>query len=489
MNDIVSPTAVGQSLAAVGQSLVALPLKGEIFVPGDKSLVHRALMFSAIASGTSFVRTTACGRDNLATLRAIQSLGVNTSSRLTKEVYRIAAEEGLSDIACQEGSKMCEISVTGSGLHGLKNPQSAINCGNSGTTARLLTGLLAGAGVEATLDGDSSLRRRPMKRVTQPLSLMGAEFTGDVCPFTIKHGVSKGIHYRSPQPSAQVKSAILIAGLAVSETVAVEESILSRDHTEKMFTLMGCPVTREVTHDGWVRVALPPEVEKRRLKAAVLDVPGDFSSAAFILGAASIIPGSDVMLRGVGFNPTRIGFYHLLQRMGASLQVFPVSSLSGEEVVDIRVQSAALRAIEVQEADVVYAIDEIPILAVTALFSDGATTIRGARELRVKESDRLSMMASLLQLAGAEVEELEDGLRIHGRPDLLDSEPGVSRLSNEGLRSGLSKLLYGCGDHRIVMCASILSYALSGCFSIEDEGETETSFPGFKRVFSELISA
>ena len=269
-------------------------LRGQIEVPSDKSLVHRAVLFASIAEGLSRVRAKTMGRDNLATIRVMQQLGVEIACRLSADVYALAKEEGIRNISILDvadaQSNVCELEIRGKGLSGLRAPTEVLNCGNSGTTSRLLLGVLAAAQVPATIDGDASLRRRPFRRVTGPLSEMGAQFSSDTLPITITKGVSRGILYTSPKASAQVKSAILLAGLGVPSSasesgVVVSEPVLSRDHTERLFGLMGCPVGSSRVASGAWEASLPVDPQARRLCGSELAICGDFSAAAFLLAA------------------------------------------------------------------------------------------------------------------------------------------------------------------------------------------------------------
>lgn len=449
-------------------------------MPGDKSITHRAIIFGAIAEGESTIVTSILGRDNLGTIRIMRQLGVAVRGDVTRELLPIAHDEGLTDFTASCGEQ-CTIHVTGRGLTGLSAPDSALDCGNSGTTARLLCGLLAGQAFKCTLTGDASLSKRPFARVTKPLSDMGARFSGDRLPLTIEGGTLRGIEYRSPQASAQVKSAIILAGLRTAEGVTVEEPRLSRDHTERMLTSMGCPVDVEMLAGGAARIMLPPAERRGTIRGQRIEVPGDFSAAAFFLIAASIIPGSDVTVRSVLFNRTRIGLFTLLERMGARLEVVREAEVGGEPVVDIRVRSARLRGIDVSADDVVLAIDEIPILSVAAAVAEGVTRIRGAGELRVKESDRIAMTREVLESFGGVATEADDGLDIHGNPALAMSQAGA-------LRGGQSGRWRHCGDHRISMSAAVFELLRTGSFALAEREAVETSFPSFERCLSGLAA-
>ncbi|MCB0324794.1 MAG: 3-phosphoshikimate 1-carboxyvinyltransferase [Bdellovibrionales bacterium] len=451
-----------------------VPLQGAVTVPADKSISHRSILFSACANGESHVRASLMGRDNLASIRIMRQLGVRFEGEFNAQALAMAEEEGIAGFT-ESGDALCRLRIFGEGFEGLRMPTAALDCGNSGTTARLLTGLLAGCEFSATLTGDHSLVKRPFRRVTEPLSQMGASFSGDMLPLTMTGGALKGIEYLSPKASAQVKSAILLAGLRAQGAVSVSESVQSRDHTERMLTAMGCAVRGEETPNGRWLVSLPTEAERLPLRPLDFEVPGDFSAAAFPLVAAAVTPGSEVEILGVGFNPTRIGLYHILRRMGADIEAMNARVVGGEEVVDLRVRYSRLHGVEVTADDVVLAIDEIPILAVAAAFADGETLIAGAEELRVKESDRLAMTAQVLQSFGATVSETPDGLRISGKPGLRAQAP------SEKVAWRTS------GDHRIAMSGAVLQYAACGSLNLSDQSAVETSFPGFLQCFEALL--
>lgn len=445
-------------------------LTGEIRVPGDKSMTHRAFLFAALASGRSVIRTRTLGRDNLATLRIVRQLGVQVRASFTRQIIDVAKEEGFADAKLATGEQ-CEIIIESRGAAALTQPAEKLECGNSGTTARLMCGILSGCPFEATLIGDESLSKRPFRRVKQPLEQMGASFSAETLPITIRGGGLHGIAYDSPHASAQVKSAVLLAGLSTDGIVSVTEPKRSRDHTERMLRSMGCDVREETLSDGRNKVFFG----ERRLPLEPLEfhVPGDFSSAAFFLVAGSLVPGSNFVIRDVGVNETRIGLLHLLRRMGAKIDLQNARIVAGENVADITVQHSQLKGIEVSADDVVEAIDEVPILSVAALFAKGKTTISGAEELRVKESDRIAVMCRLLSAHGAKVKEKPDGLIVE---------------SGAALRSVDVSELPRTKDHRISMSAAVLDYALSGKFAILDPDNVETSFPGFISCFQQLTN-
>lgn len=464
-------------------------LRGKISVPGDKSITHRAIMFGGIASGKTIVRTSILGRDNFATLRIMRQLGVKISGSVTPALRQIANEEGFSDLQTAEGN-LSRLEIIGCGPAGLTPTDEDLDCGNSGTTARLMTGILASQNFKATLKGDSSLSSRPFKRVVLPLCRMGAGFSGEKLPLTVIGALTggddlHGIRYESPKASAQVKSAILLAGLRAPEETIVIEPHLSRDHTERMFAAMGVKVETRTTAEG-VEVKLPAKATRGSLSGIEIEVPGDFSAAAFFLVLGSIVPSSEIVLTGVGVNPTRTGLLSILRRMGASIDLSNNRIVGGEEVADITVKTSKLQGIKVDPLDVVLAIDEIPILAVACAFASGETLITGAEELRVKESDRLTMTARILKAFGVEVEELPDGLKITGRPDLASSGQAEAVSRMVGAATAASGGWTGSGDHRIAMAGAVLQFAVSSRFDLFDLAAVETSFPGFVQCFQEL---
>ncbi len=417
-------------------------VRGEITLPGDKSISHRAVMFAAIARGESHIVNCSGGGDNRSTIAAFRSLGVEIDQQRT------------------------EILVKGRGWQGLRAATVTIDCGNSGTTMRLLSGLLAGCPFDSRLDGDASLRSRPMQRVIAPLKEMGAEIISEGgenrAPLRIHGKPLQGITYRSAIASAQVKSAVLLAGLCAQGKTTVWEPVQSRDHTERMLPAFGVPI-----HVNGTEVSITGGHE---LRACDVEVPGDFSSAAFFLVAASIVPGSELYVRGVGLNPTRIGALDVLQAMGARIEIEHLREVCGEPVGDLFVRSSTLRGIELNGELVVRAIDEIPTLAIAAAFARGTTTIRDAQELRVKESDRLKALATTLTTLGARVTELPDGLIIEGGQQLHGG-----RVSS-------------FGDHRIAMALTIAGLAGTGAIVLEEGASVAISFPGFFSLVRELTT-
>jgi len=409
------------------------PLCGEATVPGDKSIAHRALLFNAIGDGEALVSGLPEGLDVASTIAALKRLGVGIERPSTR--------------SCR---------IRGCGLH-LKPPTGPIDCGNSGTTMRLLTGILAGQSFDAVLDGDASLRRRPMGRVAVPLKTMGARIdtgAGGCAPLGIRGGTLRGCAHELPVASAQVKSALLLAGLQADGRTCVREPTQSRDHTERLLAEMSVAVERD-QGSVCVRGRSVPE-------CCDVSVPGDPSSAAFFVVAAALVPDSEVRIRGVCLNPTRIGFVRLLERMGADIQLLETHTCGAEAVGDIQVRYAPLSGIGIVAGDVPGAIDELPALAVAAARAEGVTTVRGAAELRVKESDRIRAIVSMLAAFGIEVDEYEDGFRIKGCADLAG-----------GARVGTG------GDHRIAMAAAVAALVADGPTSIADAAAVAVSFPGF----------
>ncbi len=415
-------------------------VRGEITVPGDKSISHRSIMLGSIARGTTTVKGFLRGEDNMATLNAFRAMGV-------------AIEDDGETLAIQ-----------GKGLHGLTEPGDVLDCGNSGTSMRLMTGLLAGQRFFSVLTGDQYLRRRPMKRVVGPLALMGAAIFGrdggEKAPLAIAGRPLTGIDYRSPVASAQVKSALLLAGLYAQGPTVVREPHVSRDHSERMLRHFGADL--EVTADG-VTIRGDRELDGREIV-----VPGDISSAAFFLVAGLIVPGSELLIRGVGINPTRTGIIDILTLMGGDLELLNHREVSGEPVADLLVRSSRLKGIEIDGDLIPRAIDEFPVIAVAAALAEGRTVISDARELRVKETDRIAAMAQSLRLAGASVEETEDGMVIDGKETLA-----------------------GCvadshGDHRIAMAMLIAGLAATGATTVNDTACIATSFPTFMRLLEQV---
>ena len=413
-------------------------------MPGDKSITHRALILAALATGRSRIMRPLVGADTQSTAAALRSLGVSLPA--------------LAD----------DLTIPGAGLHGLRAAAGPIDCGNSGTTARLLMGVLAGCPFESTLTGDASLCSRPMRRVTVPLELMGAAFhelgAPDRLPIRMQGGALRPLHYDSPHASAQVKSAILIAGLTGSADVVVTEPFLSRDHTERMLGRLGVPLRRGLNPDGRPEVTLSPVAE---LDAFEIEVPGDLSSAAFMIAHALFSASVPVRIRDVGLNPARTGFLDVVQRMGGRVSVENVRESCGEPLGDIVVEQSGLRSAHITAEEVPSLVDEIPVLAVLAAHAEGTTVIEGAGELRVKESDRITAMVDNLRAVGASAEERPDGLVVHGNP--------VRRGSGSPLRGAVRVH----GDHRIAMAFGVLGAVTGGAVRVDDPDAVAVSFPGF----------
>lgn len=416
-------------------------LQGEITVSGDKSISHRAAMIGALAQGRTEISNFLAGADCLSTVNCFQRMGVDYTG--------IGADK---------------VTVEGVGLMGLKEPAEILDVGNSGTTLRLMLGILAGQSFFAAVTGDESIIKRPMRRVTEPLKEMGASIWGrdneNLAPLAIKGGFVKPIRFVSPVASAQVKSAILLAGLYARGTTSIWEPEKSRDHTERMLRYFGA----EVDVNGLaVKVAGQPD-----LRARTVIVPGDISSAAFFLVAGAIVPGARIIVKGVGVNPTRDGIIEVLQAMGADLRVFNQREQTGEPVADIEVRGRALKGTEINGGLIPRLIDEIPVLAVAAAAAEGVTEIKDAAELKVKETNRISTVIRELSKFGVAIEELPDGMRIYG-----------------------SRQFYGAtceshGDHRIAMAMAVAGLVAEGRTTIHNSECVDVSFPGFEKTLMSI---
>jgi len=411
-------------------------LHGELVMPGDKSVSHRAVMLSALADGVSRVTGFLEGEDTRATARIFGQMGVRIDTPSSGE--RV---------------------VHGVGLRGLRAPEGVLDCGNSGTAMRLLCGVMAGQAFDSVLAGDASLSKRPMRRVTGPLASMGAviETTeAGTPPLRVRGGRAlRGVDHASPVASAQVKSAVLLAGMYADGETVVTEPRPTRDYTERMLRAFGWPVTFE---PGRARLS-----GGHALRATDIVVPADFSSAAFFIVAASIVPGSELVLRNVGMNPRRTGLLHVLRAMGANIMEQDARDAGGEPVANLVVRHASLRGIEVPVEHVADMIDEFPALFVAAACAEGVTTIHGAEELRVKESDRIAVMATGLRALGARIEETRDGAIIEG-----------GTLHGGAVESH--------GDHRIAMAFAVAGAVADGKVTIRDCANVATSFPGFAEL-------
>ncbi|MGV6816026.1 MAG: 3-phosphoshikimate 1-carboxyvinyltransferase [Thiotrichales bacterium] len=408
-------------------------VKGRLRVPGDKSISHRSIMLGSLAEGITRVTGFLDGDDCLATLNAFRAMGVEI-----------------------EGPVAGELTIHGVGLHGLKRPAHALDLGNSGTSMRLMAGLMAGQQFDVEMSGDASLSKRPMRRVTDPLSEMGAVIATEddgTPPLRVSGGAHlKSLSYVMPVASAQVKSSLLLAGLYAEGETCVTEPAPTRDHTERMLTGFGYEV-----HRSGSQVCLSGG---GKLKATEIDVPADISSAAFFMVAASITPGAELVLEHVGINPTRTGVIDILRLMGADLTLENEREVGGEPVADIRVKAAPLQGIDIPQSLVPLAIDEFPVLFIAATCAEGTTRLTGAEELRVKESDRIQVMADGLQSCGGNAEPTPDGMVITG-----------------GILSGGE--VDSHGDHRIAMAFAVAALRSEGDIKIDNCSNVATSFPGF----------
>lgn len=414
-------------------------LKGAIEVPADKSISHRAVMFGSLALGTTHITNFLMGADCLSTISCFRKLGIDI-------------EINGSDVV-----------VHGKGLHGLTKSEEVLDCGNSGTTVRLISGILSGQDFETTLTGDASIQKRPMKRVILPLSQMGATIEAkddNFCPMHIKPHALKGITYESPVASAQVKSSILLAGLYADSPTTVNEPFISRDHTERMLEALGATLIREGT-----KVTIMPCKE---LRAIPIVVPGDISSAAFFMVAGLIVPGSDLIINNVGINPTRRGILDVLLEMGGDITLLNERVVGGEPVCDMRVRYSKLHGTTIGGSVIPTLIDEIPVLAVAALFASGTTVIKDAKELRVKESDRIEAMTTELHKMGAKITPQEDGFIIEG----------------DNVLHGATLETYH--DHRIAMSLAIASLLASSPSTLLNSEIVSISFPNFFELLETL---
>ncbi|MDQ0285685.1 3-phosphoshikimate 1-carboxyvinyltransferase [Desulfofundulus luciae] len=417
-------------------------LRGITRVPGDKSISHRAAMLGALAEGDTQIENFLMGADCLATVKCLAGMGVSFTG---------PDENG-------------RLTVHGRGPAGLKEPENVLDAGNSGTTIRLMLGILAGLPFFTVITGDASLRRRPMKRVTAPLSRMGARIWGrqeaSLAPLAVRGGELQGAGFSLPVASAQVKSALLLAGLSARGETRVAEPAPSRDHTERMLQYFGAEIHKEGL-TVWIRGG-------QVLAGRRVTVPGDISSAAFLMVAAAVVPGSDVTIREVGVNPTRDGILEVLRAMGADLEIFNRHHLGGEPVADIRVRYSRLKGITIGGELIPRLIDEIPILAVAGALAEGELVVRDAAELKVKESNRIATVVGELRKFGVEVEALADGLRVRGGRPLTGA------------------LCESHGDHRIAMAMAVAGLVARGKTVIQDAGCVDVSFPGFAGILNTL---
>ena len=421
-------------------------LRGTLVIPGDKSISHRAVMFGSLAKGTTKISHFLEGADCLSTISCFRKMGIEIEHN--KE----------------------EILVRGKGLHGLISPTETLDVGNSGTTTRLISGILAGQDFSSRLDGDDSIRTRPMNRIITPLTLMGADITsqkGNGCAPLMIHGKNlHAIHYDSPVASAQVKSAILLAGLYAEGETSVTEPALSRNHTELMLSEFGASIRSSIQENGTATAVIQPCDE---LYAQSICVPGDISSAAYFIAAALLVPNAELLIKNVGINPTRAGFLEVCQAMGADITLLNESDESGEPKADLLVKSSVLKGTTIQGNLIPTLIDEIPMIAVMAAFAKGITVIKDAAELKVKETNRIDTVTANLQAMGAKITPTEDGMIIEGGAGLKGAK----------IQSFL--------DHRIAMAFSIAGLAAQGETTIQDSQCVDVSYPSFFSTLREIV--
>ncbi len=416
------------------------PLRGELTVPGDKSISHRSVMFGALADGRTEVSHFLTGADCLSTIACFRQMGIEIE---------------------QNGT---DVTVHGKGLDGLQAPSGILDAGNSGTTVRLMSGILSGQSFSSVITGDESICRRPMKRIMTPLSEMNALIRSrqdnGCAPLEIRPSALKGIHYQSPVASAQVKSCVLLAGLYADGRTSVTEPAVSRNHSELMLRYFGADVVSEGTTAS---VAPRPHLTGQRIR-----VPGDISSAAYFIAAALLVPGSEVLLKNVGINPTRDGMLHVCQAMGADITLLNADFSGAEPCADLLVRSSSLHGTVIEGDIIPTLIDELPVLAVLGAFADGTTIIRDAAELKVKESDRIAVMTENLSAIGCDVQATEDGMIIRGGSPLhgavIDSRK----------------------DHRVAMSFAAAAPACDGKMEIRDSDCVTISYPGFYRDLEKL---
>ena len=409
------------------------PLRGELAVPGDKSISHRSVMFGALSEGITEAENFLTGADCLSTISCFRQMGISVEQNGTSVI------------------------IHGKGLHGLTRPYGIIDAGNSGTTVRLLSGILAGQPFDSMITGDASIQKRPMKRVMTPLSQMGASITSvhenGCAPLQIKGSPLHGIHYLSPVASAQVKSCVLLAGLYADTPTSVTEPAISRNHSELMLRYFGADIQCE----GTTSTVLPDP----RLVGQKVNVPGDISSAAYFIAAALLVPGSEVLLKNVGINPTRDGMLRVVRAMGGDVTLINESTDGAEPCADLLIRSSSLHATTIEGELIPTLIDELPVIAVLAAFAEGTTVIKDAAELKVKESDRIAVMTENLKRMGADVEPTDDGMIIHG------GRPLHGTTINPHL------------DHRIAMSFAVAALAADGKTEIQDADCVKISYPGF----------
>jgi len=418
----------------------ARSLKGEVEVPGDKSISHRAVIFASLSRGKSRIKGWLKAGDVFSTIQAFQALGVKIEQN-------------------------DELIVYGEGKYGLKPPEGILDLGNSGTGFRLLAGVLAGQNFPAILTGDETLQGRPMKRIIIPLRMMGAEIRArddEYPPLEIRGGELRAIEYELPVASAQVKSAILLASLYARGRTRIKEPAQSRDHTERLLNYFGIELKN---NQGWLEMEGGGE-----LSARDLEVVGDISSASFFIVAGVLVPSSELLIKNVGINPTRSGILEVLEKMGAKIERLNQREVCGEPVADLLIKSQPLKGVEIKGEIIPRVIDELPILAVAGALARGKTIIRDARELRVKESDRIRSMTSELKKMGAKIEELEDGMVIEGVEELRGTE------------------VYSHKDHRVAMSLAVAGLCAQGKTRIKSVEWAETSFPNFFNKLKQLVA-
>lgn len=418
-------------------------LKGEITVPGDKSISHRAVMFGSIAKGLTEITNFLQGADCLSTISCFGKLGIEI-------------ENGPDRIL-----------VHGKGLHGLTAPDCVLDAGNSGTTTRLISGILAPQSFTTTLTGDASIQKRPMKRIMEPLSMMGANIKSlkgnDCAPLEIQGSPLTGIHYTSKVASAQVKSAVLLAGLYTSGETSVTEPVISRNHTEIMLSHFGAQIATEGTTAS---IRPEPVLEGRKIV-----VPGDISSAAYFIAAGLIVPGSEILIKNVGINETRDGILRVAKQMGGNIRLLNENRDSGEPVADILVSHSSLHGIEIKGSVIPTLIDELPVIAIMAAYAEGTTVIADAVELKVKESNRIDVMVNNLTAMGADITGTEDGMIIKGGKPLHGT------------------LIHSMDDHRIAMSFAVAALRAEGMTTIEGGECVNISYPAFYKDLESLFSA
>ena len=419
-------------------------LKGNIFVPGDKSISHRSLILGSISQGETRVYNLLNSLDCLRTLECMQALGV-----------KIELDENNS------------VNIKGKGLYGLQEAKGILDVGNSGTTIRLLTGLLSGQNFYSVLNGDNSIRKRPMKRVVQPLRLMGADIwgreDGHFAPLSIKGSKLNPFQYTLPVASAQVKSALLLAGLYATGETVIREPLSTRDHTERMLEIMRADIKIS-----------PPEIKIKggtELRSTDIFIPGDISSAAYFIAAASILRDSQIIIKQVGVNPTRTGIIEILKKMGTKIDILNYQIKSNEPQADLMIEYSKLKGVEIKKENVPFLIDELPLIAVVATQAQGKTVVNGARELRVKETDRIKAIVSELKKMGADIEEREDGFTVNG----------PTRLQGAVCES--------YNDHRIAMSLAVAALLAEGKTVIKTSECIDISFPGFEKTLQKLINS